>query len=321
MENLKRKNICVNVGEISSIFELCNNDLKKKYLIKNINTINTIMENTPGYCGSFGTGYPFYTLKGDLSGNLPIIKEQLRYNDELVSNAKNSDKEEWICAECLRSKGHTFPDLKQICKPCPQIENELKPRKILNRLPDIDMWMICQDYYIDEAKDNLIQLFEKFNMHTSDVNPLQTIQDVEEIVTDIKIGKMPSKKLPLDIHIIEYSKFNELLEEVPFVLQYAVENNTIPYLPIHPISLRKTWQYDDTAYNFILDFLFSMTEFNLDDNLTKKLRQSRLLISNAFTNQQLFDILHSVAPNSVHRRLETKHLQKAYERRIDSWKK
>jgi len=313
-------NICIKAADASNKFENTNTDLKRQYFIKNIKVINTIMSRVPGYCGSFGTGYPFYALDSNLEGELPFISEQIRYNNQLIESAHQL-KSEWGCAKCLNTIGQLMPDLKQICKPCPRMNDGLKPRKVLNRLPDVDMWMICSDLYVDMAKEKLSKLFDVFDMRTSDVDPVQTINDVSDIADDLSNGVMPSKMLPLDVHIIEYSKFSSLISDVPFTLQEALQNEHQPYLPIHPISLRKTWQYDDVAYNFILDFMFSLTPFNWDDDLSNRLVYSRKIISNAFTNEQLCDILHSVAPDSVERRLETPRLQKVYERRMDLWKK
>ena len=76
-------------------------------------------------------------------------------------------------------------DLKQICKPCPQIKDSIKPRKVINRLPYIDMWMICADDKIEEAKVGLVKLFENYDMHTSDIDPVRTINDMEDIVSDL----------------------------------------------------------------------------------------------------------------------------------------
>lgn len=53
----------------------------------------------------------------------------------------------------------------------------------------------------------------------------------------------------------------------------------------------------------------------------QKLNFSRAIISNALTNEQLTEILHSVAPASVERRFQTSQLQKTYERRVESWRK
>ena len=310
-------NTCMKAADASTRFERLNNDLKRRYFIKNMERINTIMENTPGYCGSFGTGYPFYVLDDNLQGQLPIINEQIRYNTELYDAA--AGKEGWACEECLNTRGSRMPDLKRFCKVCPQVDDAIKPRKVLNRLPDVDMWMICQDDKVEEAKTVMVELFKSYGMHTSDVDPVGTVDEIEEIVTQLEEGRMPSKMLPLDVHIISYSEFASLLDEIPFAICNAMDNNVTPYLPIHPQSLRKTWQYDDTAYNFVLDFLLSMTPFNWEKKLDRKLRLSRMVIGDMFTEEDLKSILEKVAPDSVKRRMETKQLQKRYESRVNSW--
>ena len=102
-------NTCMKAADASTRFERLNNDLKRRYFIKNMERINMIMEHTPGYCGSFGTGYPFYVLDDNLQGQLPIINEQIRYNTELYDAA--SGKEGWACEECLNTRGSRMPDL------------------------------------------------------------------------------------------------------------------------------------------------------------------------------------------------------------------
>lgn len=312
-------NICLKASEASNRFERCNTELKKEYLIKNISTINMIMSKVSGYCGSFGTGYPFYTLDNNLNGNLPIIDEQIRYNDELYNEAKELSS--WTCENCLATRSMQMPDLKQICKPCPQVKDSIKPRKVINRLPDIDMWIIVEDSKIDVAKNELQKLFTLFDMHTSDKNPIKTINEVNEISLELEVGIMPKRYLPLDVHIIEYSKFSALLDEIPFSLLYAMEIEQIPFLPIHPLSLRKTWQYDDVAYNFVLDYLFSLTPFNFEEKLSKKLSLSRDVINNNFSEEELKYILNLVSPVSVKKRYETPEIKRCYEMRLKRWKK
>ena len=312
-------NTCMKAADASTRFERLNNDLKRRYFIKNMERINMIMEHTPGYCGSFGTGYPFYVLDDKFQGELPIIEEQIRYNNELYDASLKIN--EWPCEECLNTRGSRMPDLKRYCKVCPQVDDVYKPRRVLNRLPDVDMWMICQDDKIEDAKRVMVELFKSYGMHTSDVDPVGSVDELDEIVTQLEEGKMPNKMLPLDVHIISYSEFASLLDEIPFAICNAMDTNVTPYLPIHPQSLRKTWQYDDTAYNFVLDFLLSMTPFNWERKLDRKLQLSRMVIGDMFTEEDLKAILEKVSPDSVKRRMETKQLQKSYERRVSTWKK
>lgn len=143
------------IANSSDKFEKNNSDLKKKYLLKNINVFNIITNTIYFSKGTFGTGYPFYALGEHLDGTLPIIEEQLRYNNELLMHAKGTENKEWICAGCLKENYDELPDLKQICKPCPNIDNNLKPRKLINRLPDLDMWVIAENGRVNEVAQEL----------------------------------------------------------------------------------------------------------------------------------------------------------------------
>lgn len=315
-------NICRKVANISTEFETNNTELKKDYIIKNIELYNGVVKKLDICRGSFGTGYPFYALNKDMGGGtLPIIEEQLRYNDELLEHVNKSHHLVWHCANCLEERADTLPDLKQICKPCPSMDDELKPRKIINRLPDIDMWMVCNSSNVSEAKEKLIELFDENNMYPSDINPMRTISDVEEIVNCIKRGYMPDKNLPLDAHIIDYETLYSLMEEIPEEINASLNKGKLPYLPIHPYSYRKKWQHDDMAYNFIMDFLYTFTEFDFDDELQEKLESTRTELVNNFSTDDLYSCVVGVAPDSVKRRLKNKVLEKRLEERLESWKK
>ena len=144
--------ICQEAAQASTDFETTNNELKRKYLLYNIKLYNSIVKKVKGNRGSFGTGYPFYALDKNLEGTLPIIDEQLQYNNKLIKAVEKTDRTTWTCAYCLAKYGEKMPDLKQVCKPCLWMEDELKPRKVLNRLPDVDMWMICDSENVENDK-------------------------------------------------------------------------------------------------------------------------------------------------------------------------
>lgn len=186
----------ITIGEITSKvetastdFEKTNTELKRKYLIWNIEAFNIIASKVSVGKGSFGTGYPFYALDKDLKGKLPIIQEQIRYNRELVRDGVPIQKSIWECKSCLKEKYSSMPDLKKICKPCPNVANKFKPRKLINRLPDLDMWLVCEDGRVNKAEQELSELLEKYNMNTSDVNPLASLEDVSRISEMLKEGK------------------------------------------------------------------------------------------------------------------------------------
>lgn len=312
-------NICEKVVDASNKFERCNTELKRKYILDNIKLLNLIMSKVDGYCGSFGTGYPFYVLDSNLEGDMPIILEQIRYNNDLL-NGVNIDSE-WKCRECLHENGEIMPDLKQICKPCPRVMDSIKPRKVINRLPDIDMWMVCCDDKIESACCQLVTLFDSYDMHTSDVDPIRTIDDVYKISSELTVGDMPKEKLPIDIHIIPYSRMVYLLDGICQNLIDSFLDGVSPYMPIHPLSLRKTWQYDDVAYNFVFDYLVSFTPFNFSKELNDKLEISRLKIRDNFSMEILIEFLYSVSSDVFKRRLETSEVKNNYEKRLLLWKK
>ena len=310
----------IDAANASTQYEKNNTDLKRRYLIKNIQEFNSIVSQLDASLGTFGTGYPFYILNKELNGNLPVIQEQIRYNKELITRAKTTPTKRWTCAECLTEKQRIMPDLKRICKPCPNMDKELKPRKVINRLPDIDMWAICVDGRVEETQEQLAKLLAQHKIFTSDVNPLKTLTDMNEIVQNIKDGIMPEKFLPIDAHIMEYSEMQKLISQVPDVLLEAKNNKKIPYLPIHPTSYRKTWQYDDEAYNFISDFLASFTEFNIPSQLEQQIQSTRKALINQFTSYELYEILLKSTNDANRRRFGEQALRKSLFNRIESWK-
>jgi hypothetical protein len=307
-------------GIVSNEYELCNTDLKKQYIVSNIILYNTLMDMLKSSSGTFGTGYPFYVFDKGFNGALPIIDEQIRYNNELITNAENSGLSEWRCAECLNDKYHSMPDLKQICRACPSIVDSLKPRELIKRLPDIDMWMVCNDDDIMRVADNVSSLLYASGFKTSDIDPVSTIYDLQEIVASLKAGDTPQKKLPIDTHIIDYATLYTLICQIPDTIDYCSKHDIVPYLPIHPLSLRKTWQKDDMAYNFVHDYLYSFTEFNFDPKLQGVLDETRKYIAEKYSFDKLYDFMLKTGSKFVEKRQQAPGLRDVFDRRIQSWR-
>lgn len=313
------EDITKEVESASTNFEKTNTELKRKYLIWNINAFNILASQVSVHKGSFGTGYPFYALNGNLEGTIPIIDEQIRYNRQLVRDGEHFQKTIWLCKSCLEDKYSQMPDLKKICRPCPNMIDKLKPRKIINRLPDLDMWLVCEDGSVNIAQEELSRLLRLYDMHTSDVNPLGSIDDIVQISKMLKSGVLPKIFLPIDTHIIEYSKLKELIETVPKVLKEAKEKKIRPYLPIQPKSYRKQWQYDDEAYNFIYDYLSAFSEFNFPRELQQTLDDSRLDVASEYGEDELFEILMQSANESNFRRFQSTELEGYFTKRVKGW--
>lgn len=131
---------------------------------------------------------------------------------------------------------------------------------------------------------------------------------------------MPTKHIPIDTHIISYDELYNLIKQVPERIQIAVENNKIPYIPILPYSLRKKWQHDDAAYNFIHDYLYALTEYNFESSLLNLLRETRKKIANKYRVDELQYIAAYSGSESVPRRQQSLVLQQRFEERINLWK-
>ena len=304
----------------STDFEKYNTELKRKYLLWNIEAFNIVASAVSVNRGTFGTGYPFYALDSNLQGKLPIIQEQIRYNRELIKEGKPYQKSIWKCESCLKQNYSQMPDLKTICRPCPKVSNGLKPRKFINRLPDLDMWMVCEDGSVEQAQKELSLFLEKFGMRTSDVDPLLSMEDIKQISKKLKSGEPTDMFLPIDVHIIEYSKLKELIEEVPEVLKDAKQRGEEPYLPIQPKSYRKQWQYDDEAYNYVYDFLSAFTEFDFPEELQQSLNASRLKVASENTSQELLNFLLQGANDANQRRFQTIELENIFLEKVEQWR-
>lgn len=312
--------ITTKVANASTDFEMSNTDLKRKYLLWNIEAFNIIASSINVSKGSFGTGYPFYALNDSLEGTLPIIEEQKRYNRQLIVDGRPLHDVRWLCKNCIGTKYFSMPDLKQICTPCPNVPKVLKPRKLINRLPDLDMWIVVEDGCSEDVQEELIMKLSKYGITSSDIDPIKSIDDVYKISQNIKENIMPKIHLPMDAHIMEYTEIKRLIEQVPDILNDAKEHNSIPYLPIHPVSYRKMWQHDDAAYNYIYDFLSAFTSFNFEPKLQEALNNSRARIANEHTPEELFDFLLKSATDANFRRFQSHDLEKIFYERISTWK-
>lgn len=313
---------CKNVAKISTDFELQNTELKRQYIVSNIIIYNKIIGLIKESKGTFGTGYPFYALKPDLTGALPVIFEQIRYNDELykyTDEAQESFKD-WFCATCLEKKSITMQDLKAECKKCNNMSDMLKPRKLINRLPDLDLWTVCSPSDIEILSKHIEEALKLSGFRTSDVDPVKTIYELEEIVTSLKNNEMPKNKLPIDTHIIDNVTLYTLISQIPDAIDYIYRHNRDPKLDYHPLSLRKTWQKDDTAYSFIYDYLAAFVEFNFDDEIQNLLNETRREVARKYSLDQLYDFMLVCAGDSSKRRFKSPKLKKYFDEKVSEWR-
>ena len=308
------------VGSLSIRYEMVNTRIKTLYMMYEVLFLSRIFNSLEEHAGTFGTGYPYYVLGEDFLkkclNNLPIIDEQIRYGNELIQLVNSYDGECWPCYNCLKENYVNMPNLKFKCKPCTEIPDELKPRKVINRLPDIDLWFIAKDNCLMSAQSDLLHLFSEFDLRSSDVNPLDTINDMKKIVELLECGIIPFLHLPLDIHIIENNSLKNLIEKIP----EAIEKHNLD-LKIFPYSLRKDWNYDVEGYNFIHDFLFSFSIINANSDLKNLVNDVRNYLSSKYDFDALYGFFEQTAAPSTLRRCKTRALKDAFKERVESWRK
>jgi len=272
------------------------------------------------YRGAFETGYPCYVLGPNFEGNLSIVYEQLRYNEELRKAGENNN-EPWTCPSCCKTNDGYMRDLKNVCYPCSSVDNAVKPRKLMNRLPDMDLWFICENGKLNETSSVLSEKLQRINMFPSDIDIKGTIEVIKSINDSLERNETPRCFLPIDAHIIEYDKLLSCIIGVPKNIEDNLRVGKAPYIPIAPLSLRKEWQYDDHAYNFVLDFLFSFSEWELEPEMEKVLKDSRKQITDTFTTEQIQKIIRMVSGEANKRRIDSSQaIREKTAKRINSWR-
>lgn len=112
----------------------------------------------------------------------------------------------------------------------------------------------------------------------------------------------------------------KLIENVPVEIAIARKNGRKPFLPIHPKSYRKKWQYDDEAYNFIYDFLAAFTEHNFPGDLQRSLNISRKIVATQYMPEELYNILLESANDVACRRYKTEKLQEYFLEKANEWR-
>ncbi|MBQ8451832.1 MAG: hypothetical protein IJ538_03550 [Clostridia bacterium] len=324
------------VREISDEYEQINDLRKLAYIEKNINQLLKLGKQS-GCEGVFGTGYPYYVLSSKStfdfdennnpkihlktltkSGEIPIVQEQLRYNKELYELGLNYKKQKYHCHKCLSQE--VLQNLKERCYVCTFIKKEVSPRKIINRLPDMDMWYVADDDKIQQLTTNIYDSMFKLNLYPSDISPMRTINDMVEIVESLRNGESPEHFLPIDVHVVGRNYLKGLIKQIPEVFNAAYKMNTIPYIPISPYSLRRGWEKKDSdPYNFVYDFLFSFSSMGLDPELTELVDDVRYEIATKYDFDYLLETVRRHSPLDE-RRLNQKELVAVLKRRIELWK-
>lgn len=314
-------------------------EAKKRYIQENYRMFKELGESLDHVVAAFTTGYPGYDL------SLAEIDEQYRYNNELLKQVQTLGigNMTWKCGGCLIKNYHKMPNLKQVCYPCTLANTEIKPRKILNRLPDMDMWYVFDDTNLESGEKecnnsmNLMQeiltMLPQKHLYTSDINPIRAINDIYEISTTLANNKIPNISLPVDIHIVGLNYLKSLINQVPMHMFDKLDSNSMSEdLKINPISLRKNWEFDPEGYNFVYDFLASFTVLPLsksngkvqcsdaEKGLINLVNLTRKQIVEYFDKNEILKVLYAVSNPASKRRFETNSLIEELNKKFDNWK-
>ena len=297
--------------ELSATFVADESVFKGKYLESEFEEFTEVASAVPGVIGTFATGYPFYAQKPD--GGIHNIPEIQRYIGEF--NSKITEDEArgiggWLCGMC--DMVLELPDLKQACNPCDVVS--IKPRDIFRAMPDLDFWVIAEDKALgSDLEVSLQREVEQAGYVTSDVNILRAIDSATEVMTSVAKKSMPRERLPIDLHIVGFSQFADVLKRAPDAIARK------EMLPIAPRSWHKRWEPTDSPYDAAKDYLFSLTPGKLDNTyLRTLLTESRAATKKMIAEEEPADLVAARAAKEA-RQLQTPGVKSALRRRIASW--
>lgn len=286
---------------------------KGQYFDYQFDRFHDAVNNIQDVIGIFGTGYPFYAYQSD--GSIADIPEMRRYQKSFQT-AVNRDRLRsyggWLCGAC--ELACNLPDLKTYCKPCDSVD--FKPRDIFKALPDLDYWVVVNDApeaRLRQQEKEIQECTRAAAFEPSDRNIVQTLETTKYAMETVLRGFQPGAMLPVDMHIITKTGLLGCLEATPNAIR---KNNTVR---IAPRSLHKEWEDTAKPYDFIKDFLFSLTPHTWKDNdLLDTLLRARREVYNLIGNDPVKAV--SDRAEKEKRQLEAPGVARCLKERINSWK-
>lgn len=303
--------VLVQALETASEYTRDTTTMKGEYLQQQFDDFTSAVRAVPGYKGVFGTGYPFYAMKED--GGTYDVPEITRYTRSFIPMVKKDAARQhgaWICGACQVESD--LPDLKTFCKPCDSVD--FKPRDIFKALPDLDFWVIVdpQDEPLETIEKIVEERVENAGFYTSDRDVAQAVDSTLFVMRTLQRGNTPTARLPLDLHVVTKDQLLACMNEVPQALAQKVT------VPITPRSWHVEWEDADAPYDFVKDFLFSMTAQDWqDEDLWASLRTARHS-ARALIGDNIVAAVSAAAPKEA-RQLESPEVQDCLKRRVAEW--
>jgi hypothetical protein len=274
------------------------------YLYREAQNLSRELVSVEGFVGTFGLGYPFYALTPE---GVPVHAAEIYNFIELTRQKINEDArmnpEGWNCLACQLV--NYLPDLKSKCKPCDLVA--LKPRDVFKGLPDLDM-VIVVDNPNATTEQAVEAITNRMGYLQADTNIAQAINRTKSVLHDLISGKEPSQKLPVDIHIWSREAFEQCMEQVA---------SGIDSVTIIGRSLHMNWE--NNPINFWFDFVFSLTEINMQDpEFQKKIAAARKRLKDTVGVEKIVQMVEATSPRAASL-LRTQAIHDILVARLTSW--
>lgn len=309
LNSKKDENKEISIQEIVEVLELSKDAFNESnkfanYIEKELTIVSDILKKElgPSYLGSFGLGYPFYAKNKSEFFKVDEINNFITKGVQEVID-KNKNTENWICPGCQTKNKPT--DLISVCNNCKLVGEEIKPRKILATIPDLDMLVILNE--ADQATLEKVQgILHSKDYKQSDISIKDSFRNTKKVLEDLKNNKESTSKLPIDLHVLTGSQFKEIASRIA-----KGEKSRIKCPALH-----MTWENHDLQIWF--DFVFSMKEIDLTSELREVLLKSRKMLKESWGEDNLVDAIKNYYPR-IQRIFETKEVEIALRDKIKTW--
>ena len=277
-------------------------------IVKELEDVDHILHDKLGenHLGSFGLGYPFYAKVQDGFVKVDEINNFIENN--LIQIKKISSKEgisaSLACIECQAQ--NNLPDLRSVCSNCDRVNPDIKPRKVLKMLPDMDILIVLRSVDDDTLHDIQTTL-NKEGYVQSDISIKNALESIKDVLSSLKNGKNTNSKIPIDLHVVSYKQFNAAFNQIQNGEKALIKSK----------ALHMTWEDYDLPFWF--DFVFSATELgSLDEELKDKVLELRKIIKRNYSEDELINELRKNYPRAQ-RILDTKEIEISLRNKIKSW--
>jgi len=309
LNSKKEENNEISIQEIVEVLELSKDAFNQSnkfanYIEKEIAIVSGILKKElgPSYSGSFGVGYPFYAKNESEFFKVDEINNFITKSIQEAGD-KNKNIENWICPGCQNKNKLT--DLISVCSNCMLVGEEIKPRKILATIPDLDILVILKE--VDQTiLEKVEDILHSKDYKQSDISIKDSFRNTKKVLEDLKNNKEPVSKLPIDLHVLTDSQFKEIASRIA-----EGEKSRIKCPALH-----MTWENHDLQIWF--DFVFSMKEIDLTPELREVLLKSRKMVKEYWGEDNLVDAIKNYYPR-IQRIFETKEVEIALRNKIKTW--